>query len=60
MSLKFITRWAVRPLAGIVGIGLLVTLAEQRFRTVRKQLIRREDEFWPDAPMEPSLLAEAA
>lgn len=58
--LKLTARWAIHLLAGIFMIGLLVTLAERRFRQVRKEILRRTDEFEPDRPMRPSRLAEAA
>jgi cardiolipin synthase C len=58
--LKLLTRWTIRLLAGAAVAGLLVSLAERRFRRVRWQLLRRADEFRPERPMRPSPLADTA
>jgi cardiolipin synthase C len=57
---KTLARWTIRLLAGVVAAGLFVALAERRFRQVRKQLLRRDDEFRPERPQRPSPLAAAA
>jgi putative cardiolipin synthase len=57
---KTLARWTIRLLAGVVAAGLFVALAERRFRQVRKQLLRRDDEFRPERPQRPSPLATAA
>lgn len=58
--LKLLTRWAMRLLAGATVAGLVVWLAERRFRRVRRQLLRRADEFRPERPKRPSVLADTA
>ena len=56
--LKPLTRWTIRLLAGTAAAGLLVTMAERRFRRVRRQLLSRVDEFRPERPLRPSPLAD--
>ncbi|MCB5177465.1 phospholipase D family protein [Microvirga lenta] len=58
--LKLAARWTIGVLAGILSVGLLVALAERRFRRVREQLVNRGDEFRPERPMRLSRIAEAA
>lgn len=58
--LRLTTRWAIRVLAGIFAVGMLVAFAERRFRQARRQLLRRNDEFRPERPIRASPLAEAA
>jgi cardiolipin synthase C len=58
--LRLAGRWAICLLAGIFAIGLLVGVAERRFRRVRQQLLSRSDEFRPERPMRPSPLVDKA
>jgi putative cardiolipin synthase len=58
--LRLVTRAALALLAGTFAIGMLVGLAERRFRQVRRELLRRSDEFQPERPERPSPLASSA